>query len=376
MKVAIDARMVTLNSMHGIARYVFELLKGIRALQAQEYFYILVNPNSPLKDEPWPDNMQIVEINAPWISVREQWELPRALKRLQADIFHSPSFVAPLFCPCRLLMTIHDLNHIGLPQYYTPIHQLYYQTLVKYCTSKSDYVLTVSEFSKREIVRFLGMPPDKIVVTHNGVSDRFAPVVDKEYRNYLRDIYQLPDQFIFCVTNNKPHKNIQQLVRAYCFSDIEIPLVLACPVDQEAILIAENFGKKHQLYFIRYILDEHLAGLYSLARLFVYPSTYEGFGLPPLEALASGTSVVVANSSSLPEVMGDCAVFADPFDYEDIAKALVKGLEVECYPSAAARRGIMRARSFTWTRMSETTLDIYRSCYEHMTATQVAPAGN
>src|SRR5690606_4057360 len=132
--------------------------------------------------------------------------------------------------------------------------------------------------------------------------------------------------FIFCLSNNKPHKNVHQLVRAFCYSDISIPLVLACPVDRQTIQIAENYGKKHLIYFTKFIAEEHLPSVYSMTHLFVYPSTYEGFGLPPLEALSCGAPVVVARSSSLPEVVGEHAIFTNPYDYRDIASALERGV--------------------------------------------------
>jgi glycosyltransferase involved in cell wall biosynthesis len=199
------------------------------------HFSIIINPGSPLEDVVWPDHMKLLKIKASWISFREQWELPKILKQKKVDLFHSPSFIAPIVCPCRLIMTIHDLNHLVLPQFYTPFHQFYYQVFVRRCIHQSEYILTVSHFSKQEIVRNLNLDPDKVFVTYNGVSPQYTRVNDENFLQYVRDIYELPEDFIFCLSNNKPHKNVQQLVRAYCFSDIEVPLVLASPVDRSVI---------------------------------------------------------------------------------------------------------------------------------------------
>lgn len=348
--------------MHGIARYVFELLQCLARMPAEYEFFILVNPHSPLEAISWPAHMRLVTVQGSWISLKQQWELPRILRDIKADLFHAPSFMAPLASPCRMVMTIHDLNHMVLPQFYTPFHQFYYQVFVRSCIRKSEYILTVSNFSKNEIVRNLNISPEKVFVTYNGVSSTYAPVTDPEKLAYIRDLYELPETFILCVSNNKPHKNVHQLVRAYCYSNVDIPLVLACPVDRNLIRIAESFGKKHRIYFSKFIDEEHLPSVYSMTHLFVYPSTYEGFGLPPLEALACGAPVVVARSSSLPEVVGDSAIFTNPFDYQDIARALELGCRDEDLRQKLRVIGVRHAKRFSWQAMTDQTLRIYRKC--------------
>jgi glycosyltransferase involved in cell wall biosynthesis len=352
--------MINPGSMHGIARYVFQLLHCLKVLGAEHEFFIVVNPGSPLESIEWPSHMKLVEVKGTWFSLRQQWELPRMLRSIKADLFHAPSFMAPLVCPCRLVMTIHDLNHMVLPQFYTPFHQFYYQIVVRSCIRSSEFILTVSQFSKDEIVRNLSIAKEKIFVTYNGVSEHYKPQTDQEQLAYVRDIYELPEKFILCVSNNKPHKNVHQLVRAYCFSNIKIPLVLACEVDANIIRIAENYGKKHLLYFSKFIHEEHLPSVYSMTHLFVYPSTYEGFGLPPLEALSCGAPVVVARSSSLPEVVGNAAIFANPFDYEDIARALEQGVNDTELRETLRKAGVQHAKRFSWMAMAEQTLEIYR----------------
>jgi alpha-1,3-rhamnosyl/mannosyltransferase len=362
MRIVIDARMIKPDSMHGIARYVYNLLIGLRTIGTAHQFYVLINPNSPLEEMDWPSHIELVPVVANWISFREQWEIPQVLRRLQADLYHAPSFVAPLLTPCRLVMTIHDLNHIVLPQFYTPFHQIYYQFFVRRCIRRSEFILTVSQFSKSEIVRTLRLPAEKLFVTYNGVSEAYRPVTDQEQLEYVRDLYELPEKFIFCLSNNKPHKNVQQLVRAYCYSDLKVPLVLASPVDHNVIQIAENFGKKHLVYFTKFIAEEHLPSVYSMTHLFVYPSTYEGFGLPPLEALSCGAPVVVARSSSLPEVVGEHAIFTNPYDYKDMAQALKIGVHDVELRAKLREFGVSHARRFSWDAMTMQTLMMYERC--------------
>ena len=372
MRIAIDARMISSDSMHGIARYVYELLKCLQTRAQDLHFSVLVNEQSPLTELTWPSHMTLVPTRGSWMSLTQQWELPRLLKQLNIDLFHAPSFMAPLVCPCRLVMTIHDLNHLVLPQFYTPFHQFYYQVFVRSCIKRSDYILTVSQFSKEEIVRNLEIDEAKVSVTYNGVSELYQPVTDQEHLAYIRDIYELPERFIFCLSNNKPHKNVHQLVRAYCYANIDIPLVLACPVDRSLIRIAENYGKKHLVYFAKFIEEDHLPSVYSMTHLFVYPSTYEGFGLPPLEALSCGAPVVVARSSSLPEVVGDHAIFANPFDYQDIAAALETGVYNEGIREELKAGGRSHAKKFSWETMTDQTVDIYRKCLDGQTPAKVS----
>lgn len=362
MRIAIDARMIKPGTMHGIARYVFHLLKGLCTRGVEHKIFILVNDNSPLEKHSWPEHMVLVPVRADWISLREQWEIPKILRQVRADLFHAPSFVTPFVVPCRMIMTIHDLNHMVLPHFYTPFHQFYYRVIVRESMRRSQFVLTVSHFSKREIVRTLSVPAEKIFVTYNGVSELYRPISDEKELAYVRDIYGLPRRFILCVSNNKPHKNVHQLVRAFCYADLDLPLVLACPVDHNLIRIAENYGKKHLVFFSKFIEEEHLPAVYANTELFVYPSTYEGFGLPPLEALACGTPVVVARSSSLPEVVGDNAIFTNPYDFKAIAKALELGIYDKELRTQLSAKGIQHAQRFSWSNMTDQTLEIYNRC--------------
>lgn len=364
MRIAIDCRMVRPHAMHGIARYVYELVEWFSRFETKHQFFLLVLEDSPFLERSWPDFIHCTVLQSPWISFREQWNLPSLLKKLRIDLFHAPSFVAPLFCPCKMVMTIHDLNHIVLPQFYTPLHQFYYGTVVNRSIKRSEFLLTVSEFSKCEIASKLKVSHDKIQVTYNGVSEHYTYVEDKEWLRYVRELYELPETFLFCLANNKPHKNVHQLVRAYAFSKVDIPLVLAGPPNADLIRLADYYGKKHRIFFVRFIEEEHLPAVYSLCHLFLYPSSYEGFGLPPLEALACGAPVIVANSSSLPEVVQDNAVFMNPFDMQDIAGTLRTVLRQLESGNRYREKGIAHARQFSWKTMAENTLKVYERCVD------------
>ncbi len=365
MRIAIDARMIRAGNMHGIARYAFNLIEGISRLNLKDLkLFVFISKDSPILDQDLSDNVELVPIRSKWISFYEQWELPQKLKELKIDLFHAPSFVAPIYCPAKLIMTIHDLNHLVLAQYYTPIHQIYYRAIVRKCIQKSSFLFTVSQFSKKELVRTLKIDPDKVVVTYNGVSSHYVRQKNLEYCDFVREKYDLPEEYMLCLANNKPHKNVYQLVKAFCEVSIETPLVLACPPDERLIKLTEAHNKKHLLFFSRYIQEEHLPTVYSMAKLFLFPSTYEGFGLPPLEAMACGTPVVVSEASSLPEVIGDCGIYVNPYDHLSIAKGLEKGLQDQSLREKLIERGLQHVERFKWEAMVEHTINIYRRVLE------------
>ncbi len=347
--------------MHGIARYVHHLISELARLDQSNRYTILISKHSPLLNEKFPPSFSLLELQSKFISLKEQFELPRILREIKADLFHSPSFVAPLFCPCPIVMTIHDLNHIVLPQYYTPLHKFYYLFFVQKCIERSTWILTVSEFSKREIMKYFNLDPSRIKVTYNSVSSSYTPVSSPEEFDRVRKEYELPDKFILYVGNNKPHKNFLNLVRAYCQADVDCPLVACCPVDVEAIEIAAACNKQYNLYFTKFITDRDLPVALSMAEYLVYPSTYEGFGLPPLESMACGTPVILSKTSCLPEIAGDAALYVDPYDVKDMATALETMFKDQDLVKVLRDKGLNRVKEYSWSRMAQLTLGVYHS---------------
>jgi glycosyltransferase involved in cell wall biosynthesis len=218
-------------------------------------------------------------------------------------------------------------------------------------------ILTVSEASKRDILRFFDVPPEKITVIYNGIDERFHVRPPEEEMVRVRERYQLQGDFVLYVGNVKPHKNLERLLDAF-------HLVRQSGLDHlKLVVIGDEISKYTELRravhrlnlhkhirFLGYMPDEMLAVLYRLAAVFVFPSLYEGFGLPPLEAMASGTPVVTSNVSSLPEVVGDAAVLVDPTDAESIADGVRQVLTTPALAASLAARGLARAAEFSWER--------------------------
>jgi glycosyltransferase involved in cell wall biosynthesis len=258
-----------------------------------------------------------------------------------------------------MVMTIHDTNHMVFPQYYTKIHQFYYRHIVKPCALKSKKIITVSDFSRTEIIRYMGVSAEKIEVTYNGVDPNYRVITDREVLASAGQKYDLPDKFTLCISNRKPHKNLGRLFEAYAGTDTRQPLYISGEPDAVTDSLIIKSGAREKIKFIGRITEEDLPVLYNLADLFVFPSLYEGFGLPPLEAMACGTPVITSRTSSLPEVVGEAAVTVDPYNVEELTAAINSVLHDEKMKAGMTKSGLKQAKKFSWQETARQTIDIY-----------------
>ena len=359
--VVIDARVVVTNQSHGIARYTDEFVRNLKNVNTPLRFTLLVTRNSPLLSQSWPDHINFKLMKTNWISWLGQLELFWTLKQLKPDLFHSPSFIVPFLTSIPLVTTIHDLNHVVLSENYSIFHRLYYSVFLSRKIKKAKAVITVSAFSQQEIVHFFHTPPEHVRVIHNGISENFHNYQIRNNKNHADILkkYELPERYILSIGNKKPHKNIIRLVEAWCKSSVTLPLVLLSEFDPQLLVIAEKYHKKHHLHFLRFVPNDALPSIYGGAELFVYPSIYEGFGFPPLEAAACGVPVVVSRCSSLPEVMQDCALYINPSSAEDIALTLEDALCKTPEQVTRVIKGQALAKSYSWAKAAEATHDVY-----------------
>jgi glycosyltransferase involved in cell wall biosynthesis len=243
----------------------------------------------------------------------------------------------------------------------------YARTSMWMAARRSHRILTVSEASKRDIIHFFNVQPEKIVVVHNAIDERFRATPSDEHIARVRERYQLAHGFVLYVGNIKPHKNLVRLIEAYDllrrrgFDELKL-LIIGDEISKLPAL--RRAVHKHKLHkhvrFLGYLPDDTLAVLYRLAQVFVFPSLYEGFGLPPLEAMACGTPVVTSNVSSLPEVTGDAAVLVDPYEVESIADGMERVLTNPELCAELRQKGIARAREFSWEQSVARTQQLYQ----------------
>jgi glycosyltransferase involved in cell wall biosynthesis len=364
VRIGIDAR-----KLHdfGIGTYIRNLLRQLAHLDHQTEFVLLCRPQDVPSLATLGANLRPVAETSANYSIIEQIRIPLALKREGVTLFHAPHYVLPPLVPCRSVVTIHDCIHLMFPQYLPNRLALgYARASIFAAARRATRVLTVSESSKRDILRFVDIKPEKIDVIYNAYDLRFTVEPREEDVSRVRERYQLQDEFVFYAGNVKPHKNLERLIEAF-------HLVRRRGLDHlRLVLIGDEISRyaalrravhRHQLHqyvrFLGYLPEETLAVMYRLAGVFVFPSLYEGFGLPPLEAMASGTAVVTSNVSSLPEVAGDAAVLVDPYDPNAIANGIYKVLTDSEFRRDLRARGVARARQFSWEQSVRRVREIY-----------------
>ena len=353
MRIGIDAR-----KLHdfGIGTYIRNLLRQLARLDRETEFVVFCRPEDREGLTTLGDNFRPVAEPAANYSVGEQFSIPLAARREGVTLFHAPHYVLPALVRCRSVVTIHDCIHLMFPQYLPSRLALQYaRTSMALATRRATRVMTVSESSKRDILRFFDAPANKIDVIYNAYDERFTVEPREEDVVRVRERYQLHDEFVLYAGNVKPHKNLARLIDAF-------DLVRKRGLDHlKLVIIGDDISKytalrravhQHQLHkfvrFLGYLPEETLAVMYRLAGVFVFPSLYEGFGLPPLEAMASGTPVVTSNVSSLPEVAGDAAVLVDPYDAQAIADGIYRVLTDETLRRDLRKKGVARAGMFSW----------------------------
>ena len=364
MRIGIDAR-----KLHdfGIGTYIRNLLRQLARLDHDTEFVLLSRPEDRETLASLGENFRPVAETSGTYSIAEQLRIPLALRREGVTLFHAPHYVLPPLVGCRSVVTIHDCIHLMFPQYLPSRMALTYaRTAIGLAARRAARILTVSDSSKRDILRFVDAPPEKIDVIYNAYDERFAVEPREEDVIRVRERYQLSDEFVLYAGNVKPHKNLERLIHAF---DLVRKRGLG---HLKLVMIGDEISKytalrravhRHQLHkyvrFLGYLPEETLAVMYRLAGVFVFPSLYEGFGLPPLEAMASGTPVVTSNVSSLPEVAGDAAILVDPYEPEAIADGIYRVLTDEQLRRDLRRRGVARAKQFSWEVSVRRVHDIY-----------------
>jgi O-antigen biosynthesis alpha-1,2-mannosyltransferase len=268
--------------------------------------------------------------------------LTRALRNLgSSDLFFSPGYNAPLFCRAPFIFTIHDLIHIHCPENSRPHLQLYYATVMKRACRRAARILTVSEFTRKEIIDWSGVPLEKVMNVGNGVEPTYRPVGDS---------YGLPSPYLLAVSNRKPHKNERRIVEAFAKANLDPRLHLALTGEPSLELAEwiEKRGVTGRVDFVGAVPEERLPSLYRGAEALIFPSLYEGFGLPIVEAMACGTPVVTSNVTAMPETAGDAALLVNPRSVEQIARAMEQIVGMRALRQDLRAKGLMRAAQFAW----------------------------
>ncbi len=365
MRIAIDARKL---HDYGVGTYVRNLLRHLSRLDdTSEYLVIGDGGDGALGGELGP-NFRLVTTRARAESTRNQLSVPRLLKHHGASLYHTPYAALPVISSCPTVVTIHDCVNLTFPQYApNRLARLRQRMRMWSAAHRSSRILTVSESSKRDILRFFRVPEAKVSVIPNAIDERYGTPPTHEDVQRVRERFQLYGDFLLYAGNIRPHKNLDRLIEAFHqlresprFEHLRL-LIIGDEISKYPTL--RRAVHRHKLHkhvrFFGFVPESTLAVLYRLATVFVFPSLYEGFGLPPLEAMASGTPVVTSNISALPEVVGDAALLIDPHDAAAIAQGLREALTDQDLRSRLVACGLARAKAFSWDASVRRIREVY-----------------
>ncbi len=354
MRISIDARMMWAS---GIGTYIRNLVPKILDAYPGARFSLLGDPK---KMEAWKGfqrpNVDLVKVRAGIYTLSEQFVIPAKIPS-GTDLFWSPHYNFPVLWKGKLLVTAHDVFHVAMPSFVRGFHRRWYaRTMFDQLARKADRVIAVSQFTQSELAVWTKVDPREVKVVHNGV--------DPSWFDIPRAASPHPRPYLLFVGNIKPHKNLGQLLEAFDSLKDRIPHDLVLVGKKEGFIVGDKavFEKarhlKERVHFTGEIDDQRLQQYYAFTDLLVFPSLYEGFGLPPLEAMACGRPVAASFIPSLVEICGKAAQFFDPNRPEDIAQKIQEVLGNEGLRQDLVQKGLERARQFTWEKCAEGTREV------------------
>lgn len=365
LRVGIDIHSIG-SQKGGNETYYRELVRGLATVSCNHEFILyytdpvtsqLCNINGRFSFEPVRPSSRMLRIplGFPW-----------RMRKDKLDVFHA-QYIVPPFPSCKTVVSIFDLAHERYPQFFHPLEGRALQALVRWSAKRADHVVTVSHFSERDLIERYGVKPENITVIYLAASDQFHPMDRESSREYVCGKYGLARPYILYAGRLQARKNLVRLVEAYALlhrKGVEEDLVLVGKQDWQADVIHKcvvKHGLESRVAFLGYVPGEDLPYLYNAARVFVYPSIFEGFGLPVVESMACGTPTITSCGSSLEEIAGDAAMLVDPLSVDSIADAMEKVLQDATLRQSLSQRGLARSGQFSYRTAAKETLAIYES---------------
>ena len=369
MRIAIDIRKI--NEFGG-GTFIWTLVRNLSAIDCQNEYLLVGSHRNFHELGPLPDNfkqMYQAEDESHW---RHHVTIPFALKRQNVDVVHVPHHEAPFFNPSKLVVTMHDCVHLLFPHEDSSKFRNYRRYLqTKRIVETAKHVLAVSRSTKEDLINIFELPESKISVVHNALDERFAFSHTTEERTHVLERYQLKEPFVLYSGKIRPHKNLHRLIEAFAVLKSELmederykTLKLIIIGDelskhQYLRLTVIRSGAQQDVRFFGFVPYPILRVFYQSAALFAFPSLYEGFGLPPLEAMANRTPVVASNTSSLPEVLGDAGILVNPENVFDIARGMKLILSDDVLRQKLVQKGIEQVAKFSWRLAAQDVLNTY-----------------
>jgi len=375
MHIGIDAHAIGAQQ-GGNETYIRNLIRALAEVDDRNTYTLFLAEARAAEE--WRDgfirqfpNFEVRLLPKPTPLVRVPLALAFELRRRPVDVLHV-QYTAPPFCPVPVVATIHDLAFEHLPETFTRRGSLQLKLTVRRTARQAARIATVSEYSRQDLLRTYNLPPEKVAVTYNGIESHFTPQPSSPGEaDDVRRRFGIARNFLLAVGSLQPRKNLIRLIRAYAKlrerdQNFAPQLVI---VGRKLWLADEIFAEVRRQRWAQdviltgYVTDEDLPKLYRAATAFVYPSLFEGFGLPPVEAMACGTPVVTSNTSSLPEVVGEAALLIDPCDEQALTSAISQIVGDQSLRAKLRAQGIEQARKFTWRAAAEKTLQLYQESF-------------
>jgi len=366
MRIGVDLSAIQ-STKSGVDWYTHRVIQEMmEILSPDEQLLLFSNRETGFEPEAaGRSNVTIIRSNFMYQEPWRQFVLPLLLRRHGIDVCFFTNFVLSVAGTCPMVLTIHDLSFRLFPRTHSLRNVIWARSLVPISTRRSKHIIAVSNNTKLDLVRLMNVPSQKVSVVHEGAPDEFQPEPQAEDEEAMAH-YGIMKPYVLFVGTLEPRKNLNFLIRSFDQVAQAIPdvhLVLAGRRGWMAQAIFDELEKRDLLgrvHITGYVRERYLPALYRQASAFVYPSLYEGFGLPPLEAMSSGTPVIVSRSSSLPEVVGDAGIYVNPLDTNELAQAMKDILNNPELAASLREKGLERASRFSWRKAAEQTLAILR----------------
>lgn len=371
MHIAIDAHSVGAG-LGGNETYATNLIEALAEIDSVNRYTLYVTKKEAVERfaDRWPNvHLRLTLPHTPL--VRIPLTLTVELRRRPVDILHV-QYTSPPFTPCPVVNTIHDLSFEHLPETFKRRSWRQMRLTIRRSAQSAAHILTDCDFARDDILRTYGIPPERVTAVPLAAAERFSPVRDENELDRVRNKYGINGKYILTVGSIQPRKNIPRLIRAYsmlCEERNLEPLPKLVVVGkrgwlyEDTLATAESSTVRDRIILTGYVDDKDLPALYSAASCFVYPSYFEGFGIPPLEAMRCGTPTITGDRTCFPEIIGDAGLLVDPFDERAIMRGIVRVLTEQTLRDELIEKGLERANSYDWLKTARQTLDVYESVH-------------
>ncbi len=377
MKIGVDARVT--DRYPGLGRYCINILKGLSEIDKDnEYIVFTITPEKFTDFSPH-ENFKVAQVDYPVLSYKTFYAFSNFINKYNPDIFFAAFQVAPLTLSSPTVLVLHDMMDLMYKDAFTHHNfviryglKYFFKFVIPRSIKRASAIITVSENTKRDLLSYFPTSEKKVTTILEGVEGNFKPVIDKEILEKIKIKHGLPDRFILYLGSIKPYKNLHgvlesfsRLIETGSYNDIKLVIGGLKHFSLDKIYAEMDRLKiKDKVLHVGFIAEEDLPTVYSLADVFLFPSIWEGFGLPALEAMACGVPVITSNTSSLPEVVGDAGIKVNPYDITEIAYNLKRLLTDTGLRNTLSQKGIERAKTFTWEKAARRTLEVIEQTYK------------